>query len=587
MALSTDDHETAGLAYFFCFGSDLSFVFFKELRVLFAGLDDVFVVGLRIAHRLDDDVVREGLSELTAGEELGVTTEHDVGTTTGHVGRDGDGAELTGLGDDLRFTLVVLRVQDLVLDALFLEELRELFGLFDGDRTDEDRLALCVSFGDLIDDGIVLAVLGLVDDVVVVDTDHRLVGRDFDRVQVVDLGELVCFGHGGTGHTGQLLVQTEVVLEGDGGKGLALALDVDVFLRLDGLVETFVVATAVHDTTGELIDDEDFAVTDDVVDVLVHDAVGTDGLVDVVEQLGVLGIGQVLDVEERLRFLDTALGEGRGLVLFVDDVVAFDGIFVFLLGLDFFDFTHGQGADELVGQLIEVGGLGALAGNDERSTGFIDEDGVDFVDDGVGMAALDLFGLVLDHVVTQVVETELVVRTVGDVGCVSFASLVVVEAVDDEADGQAEIAVDFTHPLGVTACEVVVDGDDVDAFAGEGVEVGGKGGDKGLTFTGLHLRDTAVVQDDTTKDLDRVGFQADGADGCLTAGRERVGEDVLQGLAVCKTLLQSRGDGAQFLFGHGGVFLFESKDFFLDRIHLFEFLRGIVKKVRKKCHMNI
>ena len=474
-----------------------------------------------------------------------------------------------------------------MLDALFLEELRELFGFFDGDRTDEDRLALRVGFDDLVDDGVELAVLGLVDDVVMVDTDHRLVGRDLDRVQVVDLGELVCFGHGGTGHTGQLLVQTEVVLEGDGGKGLALSLDIDVFLRLDGLVETFVVAAAVHDTTGELIDDEDFAVTDDVVDVLVHDAVGTDGLVDVVEQLGVLGIGQVLDVEERLRFLDTALGEGRGLVLFVDDVVAFDGIFVFLLGLDFFDFTHGQGADELVGQLIEVGGLGALAGNDERSTGFIDEDGVDFVDDGVGMAALDLFGLVLDHVVAQVVETELVVRTVGDVGCVSFASLVVVEAVDDEADGQAEVAVDFTHPLGVTACEVIVDGDDVDAFAGEGVEVGGKGGDKGLTFTGLHLRDTAVVQDDTTKDLDRVGFQADGADGCLTAGRERVGEDVLQSLAVCETLFQSRGDGAQFLFGHGGVFLFKGKDFFLDRVHLFEFLGGIIKKVRKKCHMKI
>ena len=125
----------------------------------------------------------------------------------------------------------------------------------------------------------------------------------------------------------------------------------------------------------------------------------------------------------------------------------------------------------------------------------------------------------------------------------------------------------------------------MDAFAGECVEVGGEGGDKGLTFTGLHLRDTAVVEDDTTEDLDRVGLQADCTDRCFTAGRERIGEDVLQGLAVFETLLQSGSDGAQFLFGHGGVLLLQSKDFFLDGIHLFEFLGGIIKKVFEKCHM--
>ena len=125
----------------------------------------------------------------------------------------------------------------------------------------------------------------------------------------------------------------------------------------------------------------------------------------------------------------------------------------------------------------------------------------------------------------------------------------------------------------------------MDAFAGEGVEVGGEGSDKGLTFTGLHLRDTAVVEDDTTEDLDRVGLQADCTDRCFTAGRERIGEDVLQGLAVFETLLQSGSDGAQFLFGHGGVLLLQSKDFFLDGIHLFEFLGGIIKKVFEKCHM--
>ena len=66
----------------------------KDLIVCSAvelGFDDVLVVGLRIAHGLDDDVVREGLAQLGTGEVFGVAAQHDVGTTTGHVGRDGDG----------------------------------------------------------------------------------------------------------------------------------------------------------------------------------------------------------------------------------------------------------------------------------------------------------------------------------------------------------------------------------------------------------------------------------------------------------------------------------------------------------------
>jgi len=53
------------------------------------------------------------------------------------------------------------------------------------------------------------------------------------------------------------------------------------------------------------------------------------------------------------------------------------------------------------------------------------------------------------HVVAEVVETELVVGAVGDVGGVCLAALIVREVVDDDADGEAEEAVDLSHPLGV------------------------------------------------------------------------------------------------------------------------------------------
>jgi hypothetical protein len=56
-----------------------------------------------------------------------------------------------------------------------------------------------------------------------VDADHGLVGGDDHHVQLVDLGELLGLGVGGTGHAGQLVIHAEIVLEGDGGQGLVLA----------------------------------------------------------------------------------------------------------------------------------------------------------------------------------------------------------------------------------------------------------------------------------------------------------------------------------------------------------------------------
>ena len=113
----------------------------------------------------------------------------------------------------------------------------------------------------------------------------------------------------------------------------------------------------------------------------------------------------------------------------------------------------------------------------------------DLVDDGVVVPALHHLRELVLHVVAQVVEAVFVVGAVGDVAGVGCAALVVVEPVHDDADGQAEEPVDLPHPFGVAAGEVVVDRDDVDALAGERVEIDGQGGDQRLAFAGLHLGD--------------------------------------------------------------------------------------------------
>ena len=142
-----------------------------------------------------------------------------------------------GLGDDRRLLLVELGVEHLVLDAAPLEHLGQHFALLDAGRADEHRPARLGHLDDFVDERVELGVLVAEDEVRVVVADHRPVGRDGDHLEAVDLVELLLLGHGRAGHAGQLVVQPEVVLEGDRGQRHRLALDAQALLGLDRLVQ--------------------------------------------------------------------------------------------------------------------------------------------------------------------------------------------------------------------------------------------------------------------------------------------------------------------------------------------------------------
>ena len=74
------------------------------------------------------------------------------------------------------------------------------------------------------------------------------------------------------------------------------------------------------------------------------------------------------------------------------------------------------------------------AADDQRRARLVDEDRVDLVDDGEVVAALDRSSAVHGHVVAQVVEAELVVGAVGDVGGVRLAALGRAHVGQDDAD---------------------------------------------------------------------------------------------------------------------------------------------------------
>ena len=81
-------------------------------------------------------------------------------------------------------------------------------------------------------------------------------GRDHGHVQFVDFPQFSGLGFGGAGHSGQLVVHAEEVLQGDGGYRLGFVLQLDALLGLECLVQAVGEAPARLGPTGGLVDDD-------------------------------------------------------------------------------------------------------------------------------------------------------------------------------------------------------------------------------------------------------------------------------------------------------------------------------------------
>ena len=204
---------------------------------------------------------------------------------------------------------------------------------------------------------------------------------------------------------------------------------------------------------------------------------------------------------------------------------------------------------ELGELLVELGRLLGRAGDDQRRAGLVDEDVVDLVDDAEGVAALDLLLQRRGHVVAQVVEAELGVRAVRDVGGVGDVLVLVGLHVLQHADVQPEAVVDGAHPLGVAAGQVVVDRDHVDALAGQRVEHDGQRGGQRLALAGLHLGDVAAVQDHPADQLHVEVAHAHGPLADLADDGEGLGQQVVERLALAGALAQPVEALAQLVVG--------------------------------------
>ena len=216
--------------------------------------------------------------DLQAARCPGLLVQLDVRTAARHVGGDGHLAGASGLRYDLCFELVLFGVQHVVLDAAEFEHAAQQLRNLHRRGTHQHGASLAHEAHDLLDHGVVLLALGLVDEVLAVVADDRTVRGDHHHVQLVDAPELRSLGLGRTGHARELVVHAEVVLKRDGGECLSGGFHFHAFLGFDCLMQTVGVATTLHDTTCLFVDNLDFVVVNHIFHVLFKKGVGFEQL---------------------------------------------------------------------------------------------------------------------------------------------------------------------------------------------------------------------------------------------------------------------------------------------------------------------
>lgn len=136
------------------------------------------------------------------------------------------------------------------------------------------------------------------------------------------------------------------------------------------------------------------------------------------------------------------------------------------------------------------------------------------------------------HVVAQIIESQFVVGSVGNVRCVGLLPLRIGHTALDATDGESKPHIERSHPLHVPSCQVVVDGNDMDALAFQSVEVGRKCRNERLSFPGDHFSDIPAVKNHSPDELNVVMTHFEESSARFTACCKRFHEDVFQRLPV-------------------------------------------------------
>ena len=336
-----------------------------------------------------------------------------------------------------------------------------------------------MAFFNLVDCCLVFGNTCFIDNIRIVNTDHRLIGRYNNNRQIINLLELLLLGLSSTGHTGKLFVHTEVVLEGNSCQSLAFAFYLYAFLSFDSLMQTFGETTAEHQTAGKFINDNNLTILNHIIAVAVHQSLSlqsTHNLVGIVHT--VLIVIQVADAQHFFCLGNTLFGRCYLFLFFINSVV-----------LALFHVGNNTGQN-----LIQLSGFFTGAGDNQRGTRFVNQDTVDLIDNTVIQLTLNHLIFINYHVIAQIVKAEFVICTVSNVCSICSLTVGEVHIMHNQTYRQTEELVNTAHILAVATCQIIIDSYNMHALAGQCIQIYRCSSYQGFTFAGTHLGNFTAMQ---------------------------------------------------------------------------------------------
>ncbi|EJX06187.1 hypothetical protein EVA_05705 [gut metagenome] len=351
---------------------------------------------------------------------INTAAQHNVGPAAGHIGRDGHHTGATRFQNNLSFAFMLLGIEDIVGNAFLREQLGNEFGIFNRGRPEKHRLLTLIAGFDVFDNGGVFFFNRTINLILLINTNHFAMSRDNDRFQTVNILEFIRFRIGRPGHTGELFIHTEKVLERNGSHGLVFLLDLHPFLGFHSLMKTFAPATSRHQTAGKLVNNNHFSVLNNVMLIALEERMRSQRSIQMMHQNDIFRrverftfLHQTAFGQDSFQMLMTGFGDVDLMSLFIDPVIPF---------ALFFQLTS-QESRNIVNGLIEFRIVVSRSGNNQRRTGFVNQNRVNFVNNGVVQRTLTTVIDVILHVVAQIVKAELVIRPVRNIRGVRHALL--------------------------------------------------------------------------------------------------------------------------------------------------------------------
>ncbi len=171
-------------------------------------------------------------------------------------------------------------------------------------------------------------------------------------------------------------------------------------------MKSFAIPTARHETPREVINDDNLPIFYHVVAVQMKNNLRFERLFQMVNILNIASSINILHTEHLFDMLNTSIGQGHDLHFFINGIVDF--------GLKL-----GYNPRET---LIELGRFSVRCRDNERGTGFVNQDRVYFVDNGKVKRSLHSVFEALYHVVTEIIKSEFIVGSVRNITGIGLSS---------------------------------------------------------------------------------------------------------------------------------------------------------------------